>query len=241
MIRRLNSFFLPLNLSIAILIAAIAVPVSGKVFRLFGGTDPEVFLNGTLPWDHAYRTQMTVNGRQATVNMYAARYSEPVVEQLKNRFEEMGAKVQVARSEHGATGRAVWPDRVIGFIVMSPPSEPMHQVFIYEPESGDRSAPARFPVPEYRNGTTRTTISDDDTKTFMAIAETYDSSTDIHSFYSRELQGSGWSLVAPATARNGTIGGMAVYMKGSQVCYVQSTDKPGQPNMVTLLVKGGRL
>jgi hypothetical protein len=225
----------------AFFLSGIILPASGKVFRLFGGSDGDAFQNGSLPWDSAYRTQMTVNGRKATVKIYAARYTEPVEEQLKRRFEDLGAQVLMARSESGATGTAKWPDRSVGFIVMSPPGEPLQQIVIYEPEPGTKGVPGRLPVPAYPQGKVVNVISDDDTGTLYATLESSASATDAHSFYARELPAQGWSMVAPAMVRHGTISGMAVYQKKKKICYVQATDRVGGLNMITLLVKGGAL
>lgn len=217
------------------------LPVSGKVFRLFGTGGRDVFNNGSLPWEHAYQTRMTVNGKPSTVHMYSARYSEPVVEQLKQRFAELGATVQVARSEEGATGVARWPDQTASFIVLAQPGEPSQQIFIYQPEPGAVAKPATLPVPDNPRSRVLTTVSDDDTGTFLATLETSASATETHAFYARALPGAGWQLVAPALVKDGTISGMAVYQRKKQICYVQATDRMDGLNMITLLVKAGTL
>jgi hypothetical protein len=218
----------------------LAVPASGKVFRLFGGGTQDAFQNGSLPWDTAYVTTMSVNGRPANVKVYSARYSEPVVEQLKSRFEQLGAKVQMGSTSEGTTGRAVWPDHTIGFLVLKPPLEPTQQILIYEPV-GKQERPAKLPVPEFNRATIRSTVTDDETGTFLATLNTSASCTEVHSFYAGALQAEGWKLVAPALVKNGRISGMAVYEKKSKVCYVQAVDRIDGPNMITLLVKGGTL
>jgi hypothetical protein len=214
---------------------------SAKVFRLFNGGAHDAFQNGSLPWDSAYQTKMTVNGRSAIVKIYAARFSEPVVEQLKRRFEDLGAKVMIARSEQGATGTARWPDRSAGFIVISPAGEPLQQIVVYEPESEKKGSPAKLPIPDFHRATVRTTISDDKTGTFFGTLETSASATETHAFYARALQAEGWKMVAPAMVSDGTISGMAVYQKKKKICYVQAVDRMGGSNTITLLVKGGAL
>lgn len=220
----------------------LVVPASGKVFRLFGGGTgvQDRFHNGSLPWDKAYVTQMSVNGRPATVRVYAARHSEPVVGQLKARFEQLGAKVQVSRTENGATGRAIFPDQTVGFLVLKPPQEPLQQIFVYEP-TGRKVSPAKMPVPEYSRATVRSVITDNDTGTYLATLETASSCTEAHAFYAEAMQGAGWKIVAPALVKNGRISGMAVYEKKSKVCYVQAVDRMDGSNTITLLVKGGTL
>lgn len=228
--------------ALLVLSLTLVFPVSGKVFRLFGGGDggADTFHNGSLPWSKVYVTQMTVNGRPAKMRIYSARYSEPVVDQLKTRFEELGARVQVSRSEQGANGRAVFTDHALGFMVLKPPEEPTQQIFIYEP-TGEAGKAAKPPIPEYNRATVRTTISDDETGTYLATLDTTSSATESHAFYAKALQAQGWTIVAPALVKNGTLSGMAVYEKKSKVCYVQTTDRTDGANMITLLVKGGTL
>lgn len=226
-----------------LLFLGLVFPAGGKVFRLFGGGgsgDGDVFHNGSLPWDKAYVTQMTVNGRPATMRIYSARFSEPAVNQLKARFEALGAKVEVNRSENGAAGRAVFPDQTYGFLVLRPPKEPTQQIFVYEP-TGEEGKAARMPVPEYSRASVRTTISDDKTGTYLATLETSSSATETHVFYARALTADGWKMVAPARIGGGTVSGMAVFEKRSKVCYVQAVDRMDGPNVITLLVKGGTL
>lgn len=220
--------------------ALVVFPVSGKVFRLFGSGGEDAFQNGSLPWDTAYKTEMTVNGRPATVNVYSARHSEPVVKQLKSRFEQLGATVQVARNENGASGRAVWADRTVGFLVVKPPTEPVQQIFIYEP-TGQQGRAAAMPVPEFSRAKVRSTITDDETGTYTATLQTAASCTEVHTFYAGALQAEGWEMVAPALVKDGRISGMAVYQKKRKICYVQAVDRVGGLNLITLLVKGGAL
>lgn len=215
-------------------------PVSGKVFRLFGGGGEDAFQNGSLPWDTAYQTEMTVNGRPAVVSVYSARHSEPAVNQLKSRFEQLGATVQLARSDGGASGRAVWPDRSVGFLVVKPPKEPAQQIFIYEP-TGRQERAAKMPVPEFNRAKVRNTITDDETGTYLATLQTAASCTEVHSFYAGALQAEGWEIVAPALIKDGRVSGMAVYQKKRKICYVQAVDRVGGLNLITLLVKGGAL
>jgi hypothetical protein len=214
--------------------------VHAKVFR-WGQKAPDELNNGSLPWDNAYRVNMTVNGKPTRMHVYSARHSEPVLHQLTTRFEALGARVRATRSQDGATGVAQWPDRSASFIILSPDNEPNQTVMVYFPDPDARVEQVTFPVPEYTRAKRVTTISDDDTATFMATSETSDSATEIHDYYLRSMKGDGWELRSPALVKNGTVSGMAVYQKGKKICYVQAVDRQGRPNMVTLLVKGGAL
>lgn len=230
-------------ITLVFLFLLLVFPVSGKVFRLFGlggGAGEDPFHNGSLPWDKAYVTKMTVNGRPAVMRVYSARFSEPAVNQLKTRFEELGAKVDLTRSENGAAGRAVFPDQTMGFLVLQPPQEPIQQIFVYEP-TGEEGKAARMPIPEYSRAAVRTTISDDKTGTYLATLVTASSATETHVFYADALRADGWKMVAPARIGDGTVSGMAVFEKKSKVCYVQAVDRADGLNVITLLVKGGTL
>jgi len=230
-----------LRLSVLCSIAVLAtVDSQARVFR-GSRPAPDELNDGSLPWENATRTKMTVNGRPAMMHLYSARYTEPVVEQLRARFEALGAKVMILRSDDGATGTAKWPDREARFIVLAPRTEPRKTIIVYYSHPEKTPEKVRFPVPEYVRGTVATTISDDDTGTFLATIQTPDSATDIHTFYARVLQAEGWRMVVPATIHNGTVRGMAAYQKKKKICYVQATDRPGKLNMITLLVKRGAL
>lgn len=234
-------FYFRWKLSILCSAAVLAAGISqAKVFRGLGPA-PDELTHGTLPWENATRTKMTVNGRPAMMHVYSARYTEPVVEQLRARFEALGAKVMILRSRDGATGTAKWPDREARFLVLAPHTEPRKTIIVYYTQPGQKPVEVRFPVPEYVRGKIATTISDDDTGTFLATIQTPDSATQIHDFYARALPADGWQMVVPATVHNGTIRGLAAYQKKKKICYVQATDRPGELNMITLLVKRGAL
>jgi hypothetical protein len=221
--------------------AVLAVPVSARVFRWLGPAATSELNNGMYPWEDAYQTTMTVNGRKTEMRLYSVRFSQPAVEQLRSRFEAMGATVSMAETAEGATGVAKWPDKEARFLVLSPPSEPRHLIFVFYPEPGSSPGAVVFPVPKYERGEVEYTISNDKTGTFSATLATYDSATQVHLYYAGRMAAEGWNVGAPALVRNGTTTGMAVYVKGKKVCYIQAVDRSGQSNMVTLLVKGGKL
>jgi hypothetical protein len=236
---RISSFHFRAGFFLLVLLLA-GVSPQAKVFRGLG-VAPDELNNGNLPWETATRTKMTVNGHPAQVHIYTARYSEPVVKQLRARFEALGAKVTLFKSRDGATGVAKWPDREARFIVLAPHTEPRKFILVYYTQPNAKKKHVRFPVPQYTRGTTLTTISDDDTGTFLATIQTADSATDVHTFYARQLLANGWKMVVPATVHNGTIRGMAAYQKKKKICYVQASDYSGKLNMITLLVKRGTL
>jgi len=221
-------------------VAVAILPVSARVFRIVGQTGGHRLNTDFFQWTEAYTTRMTVNGRKYDLYLYSARYTEPVVAQLRDGFEQLGAKVRISETSDGATGSATWPEGEARFLVLSPASRPNHLIFLFYPEGGT-AASTSFPVPKYPRGKVLGTVSNDKTGTLLITAETTDSPTEVHSFYAGALSAQGWKMVAPATVVNGCISGMAVYTKKKKVCYVQATERRGKPNMITLLVKGGTI
>lgn len=213
---------------------------SGRVWRVIGDRHGRLNVTG-LPWATAYKTEMTISGVKNEVVVYSARYTQSVVDQLKNQFELQGARVTLRKTNDGATGIASWADCEARFLVLSPVSQPTHTIFIFYPESGKADCPASLPFPFYKNGEVVQSVSDDKSETYLVMIKTNDSSTDVHSYYAKTLLSEGWSLVVPARVADGSIRGMATYQKKNRICYVQSRDRVGQKNLITLLVKVGTL
>ena len=198
-------------------------------------------MGGALPWENAYFTEMVVNGRKAQMRVYSARWSEPAAEQLKARLEVLGAQVQLQKSSGGATGRAVWPEREAGFMILSMSNQPNQMIFVYYPEPGSRRGNVHFPVPEMDGAMVNTTIENRKTGTFMASLKTNASETQAHQFYHDALAGGGWDLRKAPLMQMGEMSGMAIYEKKKQVCFVQTASQNGNGTSLTLLVKGGSL
>ena len=92
--------------AVGVCLCATVMPAAAKVFRFLGPTDSRELNDGRYGWETAYETRMTVNGRPARMRLYSARFSEPVLNQLETRFEQLGAEVMLAKSGDGATGTA---------------------------------------------------------------------------------------------------------------------------------------
>ena len=220
---------------------ALAAVVWAEVYIVRGGGAQGAELNnGLYRWENAYQTTMTINGRKSKVRLYAVDRVEPVLGQLKSRFEQMGAEVFINAGSEGATGWARWPDHEAKFLVLSPPSMKKHLIFVFYPEPGIPQ-PVSLPVPTYTGAEVAQTVSDDDTGVFLATLTTSDSSVSVHDFYCRELQAQGWKQLVPPSVAQGAVSGMAVYVQANRVCYVQATEHAGQANTITLLVNNGTL
>lgn len=216
--------------------------VSAEVFRINpAGVSVPKLNNGVYRWENAYTTTMTVNGRKSEVELYSVHPAEPIVAQLKDRFEQMGADVTLSVGPDGATGTAQWTDREARFLVLSPQEIERQLVFVVYPELGTVPQPVHFPVPSYPDAAVCQTISDDKSGMFLATLSTTDAAAEVHRFYAEQMAATGWRQVAAAPAVNGASSGMAVYSKGPEVCYVQAVDRMGRDNRITLLVKGGTL
>ena len=208
--------------------------VNGRVFRALGVRAGHLNTVG-LPLEFAYRTTMDVNGRRNEVQVYSARFNEPVVEQLRDQFERQGFKVTFQETADGAFGLAKGDDgREARILVLSPDSQPNQMVFLFYPEVG-KSGKTRFPIPEYPGTKMGNIVFNKDTNTICATLETMDSAGQIHAFYADVLAANGWT---PVISRSG---GMALFRKRNQVCCILAKGRPGEPNRVTLLVKGGGL
>ncbi len=216
---------------LALLVGILAA--DGRVFRALGVRAGQLNTAG-LPLEFAYRTTMAVDGRRTEVHVYSARFNEPVVEQLRDQFEQQGFKAVFQETADGAFGVAKGDGREARILVLSPDSQPNQMVFLFYPEVGN-SGKSRFPIPGYPGGKMGRTVLDEDTHTICTTLETMDSAEQVHSFYAGVLAANGWKPTIPRA------GGMAVFRKRNQVCCILAKGRPGEPNRVTLLVKGGGL
>ena len=215
---------------------------SAEVFQTTGRIGGGMALNAGMPrWQNAYETTMVVNGRKNAVQLYSIRYTEPALDQLVQRFKDLGAEVSVVPGSGGATGIARWPDREARFLVLSPSSEPRHLVFVFYPDPGALPEPVRFPVSKYPGASVLQTVSDEKTDIFVATLSSPDSSAQVHDYYVEKMAAEGWSRILPAVVSDGTVRGLATYVKGTKVFYVQAESQDGGPSSITLLVKGKKL
>ena len=216
-----------------------ALAVNGRVFRAVGVRAGQLNTVG-LPLEFAYRTTMAVDGRRTEVHVYSARFNEPVVEQLRDQFEQQGFEVSFRQTADGAFGVAKGDGRETRILVLSPDSQPNQMVFLFYPEVGN-SGKSRFPIPGYPGGKMGHAVLDEDTDTFCATLETMDSSEQVHAFYAGVLGANGWKPATPPARSGNPEGGMAIFHKRNQVCCILAKDRPGGSNRVTLLVKGAGL
>ncbi len=228
------------SILLVLLLGSLVPGVSpGRVFRSAGVRGGQLNTAG-LPWEFAYHTTMSVNGRRNAVYVYSARFHEPVEEQLKSQFERQGATVVLHRTPDGATGLAKWPDREARILVLSPDSQPNQMVFLFYPEAL-RSGETHFPIPEYPGAKMGSTTLDEETKTFCATLETTDSIEQIHTFYAGVLAANGWSPALPWNRSGEALSRMALFHKHEKMCCILATNKPDGFRRVTVLVKGGGL
>ncbi len=226
----------PATILLALLLCGSWV-AKGRVFRSVGVREGRLNTTG-LPWQFAYRTTMDVNGERNDLLVYSAHFDEPVVEQLKDRFERQGAKVLIHQTGDGAQGVARFKECEARILVLAPESQPNKMVFLFYPEPGKARACPRLPVPEYPGAVAGKTVLNEGTGTICATWETEDSPGQVQAFYAGVLAANGWSTVIPpgqGAAR------MAAYQKKERICSILATHRPEGPNRVTLLVKGGGL
>jgi hypothetical protein len=209
----------------------------GRVFQVVGTNEGRLNTTG-LPWDFAYKTTMDVNGRQNELQVYAARFDEPVVEQLRAQFEQQGAKVTMQQSRTGAQGLARWENREARIVVLSPDSQPNQMVFLFYPKPGESGAPARLPIPEYPGASAPKTVTNEATGSISATWSTEDRPEQVLAYYAGALSAEGWRSVLPSGTASTQ---MAIYQKRDRICTIMASFRPDGPNRVTLLVKGGGL
>lgn len=224
----------------AILILLLPGFASARVWQAAGKFQGRMNPTG-LSWTKAYQTRMNVNGRRSDLVMYTARYTEPVVEQIKQQLEMQGAEVKLSRSAQGAVGHARWSDSEAKFMVISSPSQPTHFIFFTYPNRSLLQSLPKLRVPEYVNGELRNIVEDEETQTVYASFDTHDTASEVHVYYGRTLPAKGWELVVPAVFRYGQAKGVSVYQKNNSLCYIQVTERSGEPSLLSILVKGGGL
>jgi len=217
-----------------------AFGAEARVWRGLNSKDP-LLSDGTLHWTVARRTKFTRNGKPLEMNLYTVRYTEPAVNQLKSRFEALGAKVVVVRGRDGVTGVARWPNKKARFIVLTPRNDPLKYIIVTWSHPKKKSKKVRLSIPTYPRGKKPSTISDNGTHTVVISQQTTDSPSEIHSFYARKLTALGWKMVVPAIVSHGTIRGLATYQKKNRICFIQASKRKGGLNMITVLVKKGTL
>lgn len=227
MMRRFNSILILVLLS-----ALLPWGVNGRVYRITGDTRGRFNAVG-LPWELAYETTMNVNGFKNDVEVYAVRYTEPVVEQLKMQFERQGAAVSIGKSpDGGALGMAEWDGGKARILVLAPDTQPNNLVFLFYPEAGKSRAP-RSPVPGYPRGKVTNSVFNEDTRAFCTTFTTYDSAEQVQHFYAGVLARDGWTPMLPLRLS----GGMAYYHKKESTCCVLAHGQESGETAVTVLVR----
>lgn len=222
-----------------LLLVAGLVPwaLQARVFQTIGMRDGRLNTAG-LPWEFAYNTTMTIDGRRNELFVYSARFSEPAAEQLKDQFEAQGATVTLEESRDCMQGMARWDDREARLLVLSPDTQPNQMIFVFYPEPAGVAEVVRFPVAHYPRSVVRSSTENQDTGTGCISLETNDSAEQVQAYYAGMLAGAGWKKMIPGQRTGPTGDSMTVYQKKKQVCCVMTTGRAGFPNRVTVLVKG---
>ncbi len=225
---------------IAVALLLIGAAVHGSVFRAFNVPKGRLNVSG-LPWEFAYRTTMQINGERNELELYSARFNEPVLQQLKDCFEAQGAAISLVPSKDGARGVAKWEDKTARILVLSPETRPNQLIFLFYPDGKKNASSGDFPVPVYPRARDGETVSNEKTGTVCKTLLTEDAVESVQQFYADVLANDGWSLVLPPRLDGVSVGSMAMYQKNERICCVMTSGNPGMANRVTLLVKGGGL
>lgn len=221
---------------VSLLVLLFCLGAGASVFRTLGRS-----WSGWVPvdgfqWEKAYETEMLVNGRRMEMQVFTARYNQPVELQLKQALESVGAEIRTSSS--GRAGVATLNGYTVSYMVSAPPSEPVKYIFL---SYGDpKSATQRdFPVELYPNGEVLSTVSDVHTRSECATIRTTNSSTEVHEFYRHLLASEGWVLVKPYAVDAGESKGTAVYSKKGQICYIDVVPGKNISSTIVILVEKG--
>lgn len=209
----------------------------GRVFRALGVGKGRLNTAG-LPWTSAYQTTMDIDGQRNDLHVYSAHRDEPVVAQLKHQFERQGAEVLVKKTRDGAQGVAKFEDREARILVLSGMPQENQLVFLFYPEPGEASAPARLPVPEYPGSISGKTVANEGSGAICRTETTEAGPEQVQAFYAVALHADGWRTVLPPGQGESR---MAVYQKRGQVCCVMASRRPEGLNRITVLVRDGGL
>jgi hypothetical protein len=218
----------------------VASTVQASVFRLDGKAWSGWMPTGGLPWEKAYETDMVVDGKTVSLHLYSARYSEPVLEQLKSALAAVGAEMAFSTTQTGISGIAHKGDYELRVLVASPAGEPRHLVFLTYANPAE-ARPMKEPVPRYPNSRKLTATQNLSTGTDYLSLTTTDTAYQLHDFYEQKLLADGWNRVTPpAHIREGATG-MVVYQRKDKVCYIQVRQNKGLSSTLTILVKKGTM
>jgi hypothetical protein len=236
--RIVRSYFLVL---IALLVFGLAaLPAPASVFRMEGKAWSGWMPTGGLPWEKAYETDMVVDGKTVSLHLYSARYTEPVLEQLKSALAAVGAEMTFSTTQTGITGIARKGDYELRVLVASPAGEPRHLVFLTYANPNE-SRPMKDPVVRYPNSRKLTATQNLSTGTDYLSLSTTDTAYQVHDFYEQQLLSDGWNrMTPPAVIREGATG-MVVYQRKKKVCYIQVRQGKGISSTITILVKNGTM
>lgn len=219
-----------------LLVLALCLGAGASVFKTLGRKWSGWVPVGQLQWNKAYQTEMRVNGKLVELQVYTARYNQPVETQLKGALESIGAQVKSTSS--GGAGVATLNGYEVTYMVSAPPSEPVKFIFL---SYSDPQAAARrdFPVALYPNGDILSTVSDIQTQAEYASVSTTDSSTEIHEFYRHLLMSEGWEQVKPCEVSAGESKGLAIYGKKGKICFIDVVPNKNLCSTVSVLVEKG--
>ncbi len=217
-----------------VLLLVVLIPwgATGRVYEVVGDTHGRLNAVG-LPWEPAYKTTMSINGQRNDVEVYSARWNEPVVEQLAAQFKLQGATVRIGKGpDGGAIGMAQWDGGKARILVVPAVDQANQMIFLFYPAKG-AAQQAHSPIPEYPRGTTLKTVVNEDSKTFCASLETPDSAERVVRYYVEELSRDGWSPMLPLPLS----GGMLYFHRREQTCCVLANEGNNGATTVTVLVK----
>jgi hypothetical protein len=225
----------------AVAIGAFLMPLlvaHASVFSLSGDSWNGWVPTDGLPWEKAYETEMVVDGQRLMLHLYSARYTEPVIEQLKRRFAAAGATMKYTATADGMTGFGRKGALEVRVLVSSSETEPRHLIFLTYRNPNARR-PIKDPVALYPHAKKVSSVANLGTGTVYLSLRTHDTPMQVHEFYERTMAAEGWVRMTPTMAERGGTTGMAVFQRKKKVCFIQVRQGRGISANISILVKKG--
>lgn len=193
-----------------------------------------------LPWEKAYETEMVVNGQRRIMHLYCARYSEPVLAQLKDRLNAVGARMEYTQTDSGFSGVARKGEFEVRVLVSASKDVPQQFVFLTYPAPHGHKDIAD-PVEPYPHSERLSSVANLRTGTTYLSLKTFDPPYLVHEFYERVLLAGGWKGMTPPMAERSHAETMSVFQRNNKVCHIQVRQTDGVSSTILILVKKGAL
>lgn len=212
-----------------------------RVFFRWGGGDQQPLSTEQTSWPLAAEKQVSIDGRSATVQVFASPVSgRQALERFRSLYENKNAAVAVFPELEIGWGLAVWPDRVTKALVISPRALTHSLLFLVHTDDAPVHpvVPALPDVPDYPGARIGSTVRSEEQGAASRFLFTSAGATEILAWYDTALGQAGWSPIFTDASGLRANAPLAVYTRGARVCMVSVSDAASAvaERIVTLLV-----